>query len=1218
MPYLAPIFEYIGAQLWMVQAGAYLIQYSTAISYVVVAAGTYASIKSMQKIPSFGNLQSEAGGKVTMTRDTVASRRVIYGINRVSGPIIFASTNSSNNSGKNEFLHMIVALAGHEVSEFKNIFFNDVLAWTSGSGQSNTFAADKLALTYKIGANSQTAYVMTPATEWANDCYLNGIASVYARLTADPAVYPNGIPNISATIVGHKLQDVDGTDVDYYDNPALILLHYLKNYFGATADEINTGSFATARDVCNYEPYGAGTGKRYTCNYTFTLNSKPSKVIEDILKSCYGKLAYSNGQFILKAGAYSSPTVSLNEDDLIGGITVTTKTSQANSFNSVRGLYIDGLPYSVATASNQPDDFYTSSFQAADFVPITSSFYLYEDDNIVSPIDIELPSVTDHTVARRLAKLALLDSRQDLTVQINTKISGLQLIAGDTVKLTVQRYGWTDKIFEVTELIINSDLSISLVLKETDSAIYDFPVDEDVDRDLSPNTNLPNPFVVEPPFGFTATETTTLDKDGTVFPSATLTWSSSYSGSIADVALEFKNTASADFDALALVSRTDNTFTTLDVVAGNTYMFRARNVNYLGVYSGYVSKSLYIGGDNTAPQTPTGITATGGTASFTLNWTNPAVDTDYKFTKILLNSSNDLATAVNQGSISGTNWNKTIVVTSSLTYYAWLQNIDTSGNMSATSSAVSAMVFPIEASGSAGPSGSAGDIRYSIYRRSATPPATPTGNLTPAFWSTSIPTDDGNALWISNGTISGADGTTLIGSWSTPERLTGKVSWYQTTAPTGNTTGSIAIGDLWWDTDDNYKPYRFILTSNSGSWEPVDDGRINPISQSLVNFGGEYALTVTSSGTPRIAGFRIINQSGAESEFTVQSDKFRIYSTSNGTVTQSFVADANGVYMPQALIRDLDAGKITAGTINATVKMTAAILEAPQITGSGIMINSSNGMRYQDNNGNFIITGGSQNGEANGAQIDLVGVGGGGTGNKGVLVLSAASGSAAQHPATSDGRIAFRTAGFEYLAIYKNGTIYGPSAVLDIRGNDNRIGNSQIGTDQNIEVGAYATGNRDSYIDFHSADSPPDYSYRIIREAGVDGAMGFIQTGTGSIYFNSAGGVYSFDADVEAPAFNTTSARKYKTNIKDYYEGIDTVNKLEPKTYDFIDGNKDQIGLIADEVEKIVPSIVRKNDDGEPESIDYSKLTPILIAAIKEQQIMIENLRQRITILERR
>ena len=1148
-------------------------------SYVVVAGTAYAIAQSMVPTPAFGSLQSETSGKITMTRDTVASRRVIYGTSKVSGPMLFASTNSSGASNKNEFLHLVVALAGHEISDLKNIYFNDVIAFNSGSGQTATFPADKLAITYKVGATSQTAYTMTPSTEWDSDCKLNGIASIYAKLVADPAVYPNGIPNISATVVGHKLQDETGTDVDYYDNPALILRHYLLNYFGATSDEIDSGSFDVAKDACNYEPYGANTGKRYTCNYTFTLNTKPSDIIEDILKTCYGKLVYTNGKFTLKVGVYSAPTIYLNEDDLLGSINVTTKTSIANSFNSVRGLYVDGNNY-------------TSSFQAADFVPITSSFYLAEDGGVANPIDIELSGVTDHTVARRIAKLTLLDSRQDLTVSITTKISGLQLIAGDNVYLSVERYGWVDKIFEVVELTINPDLSMNISLKETAAAIYDFPIGEDVDKDLSPNTNLPNPFVVQPPVGFTALETTVLDKDGTVFPSATLYWSASFSGSISDIEVDMRDTASADYSAVGTFGRTISEFTTIDVEAGKTYDFRARNFNYLGVFSSYVSKSLKVFGDTTPPQTPSGISATGGTGSFAVNWTNAAVDTDYNFTKIWFNNVNNTSTWTFEGSVSGTTWNKT--VSSGSTYYVWLQNVDTSGNMSGTSSFASAVVTSIGAgstgpSGSAGPSGSngvAGNISYDIYQRNSSVPTgsyLPVGNLTPAFWSTSIPADNGNALWQSNGLISGSDGITLIGSWSTPERLTGKVSWYQTSAPTGATTSSIVQGDLWWDTDDAYKPYRW----NGTSWQAVDDGRINPISQSLVSFGGEYSLIVTSSGTPRIAGFRIINQSSASSDFTVQADNFRIYNTTDGTVSQSFFADAQGVYMPQAFIRELNAGKIIAGTISATVLLTAAELQSPRITGSAFMITSQVGMRYFNNTGVLTITGGTDNGDTNGAQLDLVG--NSSTTSAGVLNLVAGNTGSL---GTTKGFIQFYTGGNQRGFVYHSG-------VFNIK-QGLSFGNA------NDSTTTMAISNN-----FGANDA--------LTFAGGSGTTGVLTTSEAYRFMNSGnsqelmalttGGNLYVQTDVYADNFISPSSERLKTNVLALTASLDVISKLKPVSFDWKSDNKHDTGLIAEQVQEILPHIVSKTD-GVVQGLDYAKVVPYLIGAIHELKEEIAKLKK--------
>jgi len=57
------------------------------------------------------------------------------------------------------------------------------------------------------------------------------------------------------------------------------------------------------------------------------------------------------------------------------------------------------------------------------------------------------------------------------------------------------------------------------------------------------------------------------------------------------------------------------------------------------------------------------------------------------------------------------------------------------------------------------------------------------------------------------------------------------------------------------------------------------------------------------------------------------------------------------------------------------------------------------------------------------------------------------------------------------------------------------------------------------------------------------------------------------------------------------------------------------IGLIAQEVEKVLPEIVQIREDG-IKAIQYEKVVPLLVEAIKEQQVLIENLTNRIELLE--
>jgi hypothetical protein len=96
-----------------------------------------------------------------------------------------------------------------------------------------------------------------------------------------------------------------------------------------------------------------------------------------------------------------------------------------------------------------------------------------------------------------------------------------------------------------------------------------------------------------------------------------------------------------------------------------------------------------------------------------------------------------------------------------------------------------------------------------------------------------------------------------------------------------------------------------------------------------------------------------------------------------------------------------------------------------------------------------------------------------------------------------------------------------------------------------------------------------------------------------------------------------TSAAKYKTNIQPLESQLSKVTQLEPVTFDWIDKpqTKTNIGLIADEVEKIYPEFVSKTEDGEIEGIEYSKLTTVLIQSIKELKEIVDKQQEQINTL---
>jgi hypothetical protein len=100
---------------------------------------------------------------------------------------------------------------------------------------------------------------------------------------------------------------------------------------------------------------------------------------------------------------------------------------------------------------------------------------------------------------------------------------------------------------------------------------------------------------------------------------------------------------------------------------------------------------------------------------------------------------------------------------------------------------------------------------------------------------------------------------------------------------------------------------------------------------------------------------------------------------------------------------------------------------------------------------------------------------------------------------------------------------------------------------------------------------------------------------------------------VNASAFIITSSERVKKNIINTHYGLAEILQLQGKEYNYTfdkDG-RNEIGLIAEEVEKIIPEAVYRNiPEHNITGIDYSKLVPVLIEAIKLQQKQIDDLKK--------
>nr|HPG31276.1 tail fiber domain-containing protein [bacterium] len=98
--------------------------------------------------------------------------------------------------------------------------------------------------------------------------------------------------------------------------------------------------------------------------------------------------------------------------------------------------------------------------------------------------------------------------------------------------------------------------------------------------------------------------------------------------------------------------------------------------------------------------------------------------------------------------------------------------------------------------------------------------------------------------------------------------------------------------------------------------------------------------------------------------------------------------------------------------------------------------------------------------------------------------------------------------------------------------------------------------------------------------------------------------------------YNNLSDARYKKNISSIENASELVSKMRGVSFDWKKEDyknlnfedKRQLGLIAQELEEILPEAVSTDNEGY-KSIAYSKIIPVLIEAIKEQQKTIDLLK---------
>jgi hypothetical protein len=98
------------------------------------------------------------------------------------------------------------------------------------------------------------------------------------------------------------------------------------------------------------------------------------------------------------------------------------------------------------------------------------------------------------------------------------------------------------------------------------------------------------------------------------------------------------------------------------------------------------------------------------------------------------------------------------------------------------------------------------------------------------------------------------------------------------------------------------------------------------------------------------------------------------------------------------------------------------------------------------------------------------------------------------------------------------------------------------------------------------------------------------------------------NGSINATDFNSTSDIKLKDNINTINNGLEIVTSIDPVSFNWKDSGKKSYGVVAQDIEKLLPEVVSGDDT---KHVSYIQLIAFLIAAVKELNDKIEELKNK-------
>ena len=616
------------------------------------------------EIPDFGQDFSDENNRGALVNKFNANAHIpiVYGTRKVGGNVVFLETSGTDN----QYLYMALVLSEGEVADIDAIFINDnQVTWsgdiadntqiTVGSGDANFFSGSSLITCEPhFGSDSQTASsLLSTLSSWTSNHRLRGLCYLAIRFEWNQDKF-GSLPTVQAVVKGKKVYNPnldstvtggsgshrkdDNSTWEYSDNPILQLLDYLRNdRFGmGIANSYFDSNFAdwqTATDVCdaNITPYsGASQIDLMDSHAVVDTSKKAIDNVKNFIRGARAYLNFSGGIYNVLVETTGSASITLTEDNIIGGISVKSKNKNSRYNRVIVNFTNPDKNYQSDTAQFPPVD--ETGLASADQHATMKT----ADGGLLLEGRFDFTMLTSPYQAQEMAEIILRRSRSSLDISLIADATALDLAVGDIVNITHATPSFSAKPFRVQGLNVNSNYTVTMQCSEHQDSFYTFGTQQEVAS--IPNTTLPNPFVIQPPASVTLSDQLIEYNDGTVIVALDVTIGASPDNFIDFYQVEYKLSTDSDFIIYAQGSGLNHRV--LNVIDQQTYDVRVKAVNSAGVSSTFVSAQRKIVGAIAPPSDITDFSCNVSGQEAHLSW-EAVTDLDLAFYNLRFSEETD-------------------------------------------------------------------------------------------------------------------------------------------------------------------------------------------------------------------------------------------------------------------------------------------------------------------------------------------------------------------------------------------------------------------------------------------------------------------------------------------------------------------------------------------------------------------------------------------------